>query len=718
MRWPAIRLRAMVFGAVFCAGGLLGFVLARAFPPGSVELPVLTATHKPVDHVIESPKTGDVWRAAVTMESSGPLPDATASLLYFPFARTTPTQRGVEAASTVLRALDGDSASCTSALKMYAEIERVENLGGEYPSLRWTCDYLLADEDVRATMRADGDGARFLAMMEPNHWAELKKYIVLKYGLANAEPPRGADFLWLDEFVRFNSPGRAAWEHAEDVVNLVHPTPGLIIADIGAGSGFYAYRFADLVGPRGKVYAVELDPGHLAYLQRTKLAENRTNLDVVEGTPDSVGLPPNSVDVIFLCSTYQTIYGSIRAADRERWIASMKAALRPNGRVVISENTPDGELGGLPPYRGISISRNIIVTQLEAFGFRLVESKQFIPQRYLVAFHKADQASQAEARVVGAARSLFSVPLPAPRTTEGGAAAGKLMKSCLDDGGEACKQAVAAYAALEAKENFAGEYSSLRWIAAYRAEDPAGQAKMRQASPDGDRLVRAIGANNFAEISTYVDNKYSSFTTPVKRGQMEFHVVDELLRFNSPDRPRWEHTDEILDWLGVQAGTAVADIGSGPGFLTWHIADRIGANGTVYTTEVTPEHLTYLRQVVAEDKRTNVQVIEGRSDASGLAPASVDLIVLCHTYQAIYGISSSGERTEFVASLRTALRPGGRLVVMESLPEDELPTGEVPYMGFAIAPELVRAQLQGLGFHLVEERRFVPQRYALLFTAG
>lgn len=319
------------------------------------------------------------------------VPDPAVSLFYFPFSWVTPGPRAKEAGAAVLRFLDGDRSGCEDALEIYAEVEPVENFGGEYPTLRWLCQYGLADETGRAKMRAEPDGARLIALFEADRWASLRTYLLTKYEIGPPDQRRpDPRFRWLDEFVRFNSPGRPQWERTDDVVRVVDPKPGLAVADIGAGSGYFSFRFADGVGPTGKVYAVEIDSMHLDYLRRAVVAEGRSNVEVVEGGAGTVGLPPNSVDVVFLCSTYQTIYGSIRETERLAWIESLKAALKPGGRVVISENVPDGEVPeGAPPYRGISLSRHLVVGQLQALGFRRVASHQFVPQRYIEVFEPA-----------------------------------------------------------------------------------------------------------------------------------------------------------------------------------------------------------------------------------------------------------------------------------------------------------------------------------------
>jgi predicted methyltransferase len=76
------------------------------------------------------------------------------------------------------------------------------------------------------------------------------------------------------------------------------------------------------------------------------------------------------------------------------------------------------------------------------------------------------------------------------------------------------------------------------------------------------------------------------------------------------------------------------------------------------------------------------------------------------------------DRAALIQSIRAALRPGGRLVVADNLPEAELPEGALYYHGFTVSPKLVIAQLEAYGFRLEARRGHIPQRYVLEFVEG
>lgn len=322
------------------------------------------------------------------------LPDASISQIYRPAALTSPSEAGTAAAKEILAFLNGDSGGCARALALYREIEPIEPLGGEYPTLRWFCTYATATPAAQEIARKSPEVARFIDHLGVRDWGPLRDYLRQKYLLSTSGAASGhpVDFFWLDELVRFNSPGRAEWEHTDEVMALLAAKPGMAVADVGAGAGFYSFRLSAAVGENGRVYAVEVSALDLDYIKSVKAAENLTNLDVVEGTRTSVGIGAQTVDIIFLCTTYQSIYLEVREEDRRAWIQSMIDALRPGGRVIIAENTPDGELDGAHPYLGVGLSAGLVKAQLQAYGFRLVREEHFIPQRYVLVFDRGDAA--------------------------------------------------------------------------------------------------------------------------------------------------------------------------------------------------------------------------------------------------------------------------------------------------------------------------------------
>ncbi|MFZ5480323.1 MAG: class I SAM-dependent methyltransferase [Myxococcota bacterium] len=316
-----------------------------------------------------------------------PIPRGQRSLFFVPFFGDYVSEGAREAGRKVVRALHGDEGACAEALADFDRLEKVEGYGGDLPALRFVCEYLLADEENRAALRASTREAdRFLRFFEPEGFARLARHLELKYGGERA-PRNAGQFLFHEEFLRFNSPTRETWERAGALVDVVAPKEGEVVADVGAGTGFYAWRFAERVGASGKVYAVELSPLHLGYLRQVVEEEGIANVEAVEGVEGGTGLPERSADVVFLCLLYQAIYGTVDPAARVAFVESVKKTLKPGGRLVVVESVPADEIApGVVPFGGFSISRDLVVPQLEAFGFRLLREERWVPQRYVLVF--------------------------------------------------------------------------------------------------------------------------------------------------------------------------------------------------------------------------------------------------------------------------------------------------------------------------------------------
>jgi predicted methyltransferase len=137
--------------------------------------------------------------------------------------------------------------------------------------------------------------------------------------------------------------------------------------------------------------------------------------------------------------------------------------------------------------------------------------------------------------------------------------------------------------------------------------------------------------------------------------------VDEWVqRFEAESREVAARRAEVLAALALQPGEEVADVGAGTGLYTGAFAEAVGAEGLVYAVDVSPAFLARLRDRAATDPAwSTVRVVEATADSSQLAPGSVDAVFVCDTYHHF-------ERpAETLASLFAALRPGGRLYVLD-----------------------------------------------------
>jgi SAM-dependent methyltransferase len=156
--------------------------------------------------------------------------------------------------------------------------------------------------------------------------------------------------IWRDE----ESRDRAG--EAENVMNLLDVNSGLVVADIGAGSGYYTVRLARRVGPSGRVYAEDIVPDYLARLARRVAEGLGGSITVVRGEPHDPRLPAASVDLALLVHMYHEVaqpYGLL-------W--NLRPALRPGGRVAVIDARKATAQHGTPP--------DLLRCELAAVGYR------------------------------------------------------------------------------------------------------------------------------------------------------------------------------------------------------------------------------------------------------------------------------------------------------------------------------------------------------------
>ena len=182
-------------------------------------------------------------------------------------------------------------------------------------------------------------------------------------------------------------------------------------------------------------------------------------------------------------------------------------------------------------------------------------------------------------------------------------------------------------------------------------------------------------------------------------------AADWLVR---PERVEEEHPDQALDALHLERGSTVADIGAGVGYFTFRMAERVGPAGTVYAEDIQPEMIQMLKENIAARKVANVRPVLGGYDDPKLPRNSIDLMLLVDVYHEF------SEPVKMVDAMREALKPNGRLVLLEYRGEDP----RVP-----IRPEhkmtlkQVRAEIEPQGFRFEDSIETLPWQHLIIFRA-
>lgn len=181
------------------------------------------------------------------------------------------------------------------------------------------------------------------------------------------------------EYIKMlEDPARDEWQKPQEVIEKLGLKPGDIVADVGAGSGYFALRLARAVGPAGKVYAVDIDSQLLEYLARRAKDERLENIQTVLADPHDPKLSPSSLDMIFICNTLHHI------SQRSKYYRLLARALRPGGRLV----NVDFHKRPLPvgPPVDMKIAKNALIKELMPAGFRAVKEFDFLKYQYFLVF--------------------------------------------------------------------------------------------------------------------------------------------------------------------------------------------------------------------------------------------------------------------------------------------------------------------------------------------
>jgi predicted methyltransferase len=176
--------------------------------------------------------------------------------------------------------------------------------------------------------------------------------------------------------------------------------------------------------------------------------------------------------------------------------------------------------------------------------------------------------------------------------------------------------------------------------------------------------------------------------------------------FDAPDRDAWQRPEQVVAALGLRPGQHVADLGAGTGYFSRYLSRAVGPTGAVLAVDSEPNLVAWLRDRAEREGTGNVVPVLGSRDTPRLPAGSVDLVLIVDTYHHI------DARVAYFAALRAALRPGGRVAVID-WQKRPLPVG--PEMDHKLAREQVVDEMARAGYALVEEPTTLPYQYFLVF---
>jgi len=184
----------------------------------------------------------------------------------------------------------------------------------------------------------------------------------------------GCGYIKEKAYAGFN---RENWQMSENVLATLAIQPGQKIADLGAGAGYFSFKFSEIVKETGMVYAVDIDSDMIHILESKTRTGNVKNIIVVKAMTDNSMLPDKTFDLIFLCNSYHDMY------DRIEYFRKLKTKFGKSGKLAVIDLKPQGFYGlfGLHGTSAETISNELLQS-----GYRLVGNYDYLPKQNFLIF--------------------------------------------------------------------------------------------------------------------------------------------------------------------------------------------------------------------------------------------------------------------------------------------------------------------------------------------
>jgi ubiquinone/menaquinone biosynthesis C-methylase UbiE len=177
-----------------------------------------------------------------------------------------------------------------------------------------------------------------------------------------------------------DAPDRDLWQRPDQIMDAMAVADASVVADIGAGSGWFTIRLARRVGPQGLVYAEDVQRDMITAITRRAGREGLTNVRPQLGLKNDPRLPEKSIDAALLVDAYHEI------EDRVGVLRNLARALKPQGRIGVIDFKLDGTGPGPEPDE--RVSPDVVVKDAEEAGLKLIRQEPFLPYQYFLIFGK------------------------------------------------------------------------------------------------------------------------------------------------------------------------------------------------------------------------------------------------------------------------------------------------------------------------------------------
>jgi ubiquinone/menaquinone biosynthesis C-methylase UbiE len=213
----------------------------------------------------------------------------------------------------------------------------------------------------------------------------------------------------------FDDPGRDAWQKPDDVIRTLAVAPGMTVADLGAGTGYFSVHLAQAVGAEGRVLAIDVEPNLVNYMKERAAKAKLAQMVPVLAPTDDPRLPAHGVDLVLIVDTWHHI------DDRLHYLAKLAAGLKPGGRVAVV----DFKKGDFPvgPPDAHKLTPEAVVEEFRAAGWSLAKRWDELSYQYVLVFTPpaasggASERRSTDPRATDAADSGREAPCGLPGTS-------------------------------------------------------------------------------------------------------------------------------------------------------------------------------------------------------------------------------------------------------------------------------------------------------------
>lgn len=181
---------------------------------------------------------------------------------------------------------------------------------------------------------------------------------------------------------RFEKEGREIYDHRHEILAAAKIRPGMKVADIGSGTGMFTLLMADKVGPKGKVYAVDIVPKFLEHIRDRGAKAGLANIETILCTERSVELPARSVELAFICDVYHH-FEYPRSS-----MASLHRALKPGGEVFLIDFKRIPGVSSEWTMNHVRAGQEVVTKEIESAGFEKIGELDLLENNYVLRFRK------------------------------------------------------------------------------------------------------------------------------------------------------------------------------------------------------------------------------------------------------------------------------------------------------------------------------------------